>query len=89
LPSRSVAGSIAGHCDRRRDEEGERKDQQGGMRFDRNRLSRCSTTCTIPTPPAQSATDAARNLYTVITDANAHIRFAFLADLSKFPVQVL
>ncbi|WP_200348923.1 hypothetical protein [Halochromatium glycolicum] len=38
LPSRSVAGSIAGLCDRRRDEEGERKDQQGGMSFDRNRL---------------------------------------------------
>ncbi|MFP4246499.1 MAG: hypothetical protein ACLFQ1_04925, partial [Halochromatium sp.] len=37
LPSRSVAGSIAGLCDRRRDEEGERKDQQGGMSFDRNR----------------------------------------------------
>jgi hypothetical protein len=44
LPSRSVAGSIAGLCDRRRDEEGERKDQQGGMSFDRNRLSRCPGT---------------------------------------------
>jgi 8-oxo-dGTP diphosphatase len=47
LPSRSVAGRITEHCDRRRDEEGERKDPQGGMRFDRNRLS-----------PAQSAANA-------------------------------
>ncbi len=30
---------MAGLCDRRRDEEGERKDQQGGMSLDRNRLS--------------------------------------------------
>jgi hypothetical protein len=43
LPSRSVAGSIAGLCDRRRDEEGERKDQQGGMSFDRNRLRASKT----------------------------------------------
>ena len=39
-PSRSAGGSIAGLCDCRRDAGGGRKDQQGGMGFDKNRLSR-------------------------------------------------